>query len=119
MTTGKTVGCELCQQLHSTRCSWFQHLHQYDRLAQLARAVVSRVRVTDRSTRGNAPGLPYRRIFSLTMQEEKMKVNVKGYLICPHCGRKTKTKVIVGITKMTDFPLWCPWCKKESKVNYP
>ena len=45
-----------------------------------------------------------------------MKVNVKGYLICPHCGRKTKTKVIVGITKMTDFPLWCP---KESKVNYP
>lgn len=48
-----------------------------------------------------------------------MKVNVKGYLLCPHCGQKTKTKVIVGITKMTDFPLWCPWCKKESKVNYP
>lgn len=58
MTTGKTVGCELCQQLHSTRCSWFQHLHQYDRLAQLARAVVSRVRVPDRSARGNAPDLP-------------------------------------------------------------
>lgn len=48
-----------------------------------------------------------------------MKVNVKGYLLCPCCGQKTKTKVIVGTTKLTGFPLWCPWCKKENKVNYP
>lgn len=47
-----------------------------------------------------------------------MKVNVKGYLICPLCGKKTKTKVLVGITKMKDFPLFCPWCKKESKIDY-
>ena len=47
-----------------------------------------------------------------------MKVNVKGYLLCPCCGKKTKTKVIVGTTKMKGFPLYCPWCKKESKIDY-
>lgn len=48
-----------------------------------------------------------------------MRVNVKGYLLCPYCGKKTKTKVVVGSTKMERFPLFCPWCKREAMVNYP
>lgn len=47
-----------------------------------------------------------------------MKVNEQGFLLCPQCSRKTKTKVIPGRTKMTDFPLFCPWCKRETQVNY-
>lgn len=47
-----------------------------------------------------------------------MKVNVKGYLICPVCGKKTKVKVIVGKTELKKFPLYCPWCKTESEIDY-
>ena len=47
-----------------------------------------------------------------------MKVNVKGYLICPKCGKKTKVKVIVGRTKLKNFPLFCPWCKEETMIDH-
>lgn len=105
MTTGKTVGRELVPAAARHMADW---------LSWKPPGFESRIGQRAGMRRFSLAGA-----FSLTMQEEKMKVNVKGYLICPHCGRKTKTKVIVGITKMADFPLWCPWCKKESKVNYP
>jgi hypothetical protein len=47
-----------------------------------------------------------------------MKVNDKGFLLCPVCGGKTKTKVIPGITRLHRFPLFCPWCKRETEITY-
>jgi hypothetical protein len=47
-----------------------------------------------------------------------VEVNEKGFLICPHCGGKTKTKVHPGVTVLLHFPLFCPFCKRETEVNY-
>lgn len=47
-----------------------------------------------------------------------MKVNENGFLLCPECSKKTKTKVIPGITRVQTFPLYCPWCKRETIINY-
>lgn len=44
-------------------------------------------------------------------------VNENGYLICPKCGRKTKTKVH-SQTILRDFPLWCTWCKQQTIIEY-
>lgn len=46
-----------------------------------------------------------------------MHVNEKGYLICPYCGKSTKTKVSHD-TILRNFPLYCSWCKTEIKINY-
>lgn len=43
-------------------------------------------------------------------------INEKGFILCPHCGRKTKTKVNQE-TELKKFPLFCPWCKKETIIN--
>lgn len=45
-----------------------------------------------------------------------MQVNVKGFLVCPKCGKKTKTKVLPD-TVLRNFPLHCPWCKEETIVD--
>lgn len=45
-----------------------------------------------------------------------MKINEKGYICCPECGRKTKTKVLPE-TELKRFPLFCPWCKKETVID--
>jgi hypothetical protein len=47
-----------------------------------------------------------------------MRVNENGFLLCPECAKKTKTKVIPNVTKIRDFPLYCPWCKRETIINY-
>lgn len=47
-----------------------------------------------------------------------MLTNEKGFLLCPQCSGKTKTKVIPGTTKLKQFPLYCPWCKKETRIDY-
>lgn len=47
-----------------------------------------------------------------------MKVDEKGYILCPVCGRATKTKVVPGVTRLRSFPLYCKWCKKESNIDY-
>lgn len=46
------------------------------------------------------------------------QVTEKGYIICPHCKQKTKTKVNSD-TLLINFPLWCGWCKTESIIDYP
>lgn len=47
-----------------------------------------------------------------------MEVNSDGFLICPKCGRNTKTKVIPGITKLIKFPLYCKLCREEMIIDY-
>lgn len=49
---------------------------------------------------------------------ESVRVNEKGFLLCPICQGKTKTKVIPGATKLVHFPLYCQWCKREIIVDY-
>ena len=45
-----------------------------------------------------------------------MNINSKGYICCPQCGEKTKTKVLPE-TVLMQFPLYCQRCKKESIIN--
>lgn len=53
---------------------------------------------------------------------EKMKsdhcgfVDDIGWVHCPICGRKTRTKV-KKCTVVKDFPLFCPQCGQESIVD--
>ena len=47
-----------------------------------------------------------------------MKTTEKGFVCCPACGQKTKTKVIPGKTELKEFPLWCPWCKREFIIDH-
>lgn len=42
--------------------------------------------------------------------------NDKGFVLCPCCGKPTKVKVVAD-TVLRNFPLFCPWCKKESMVS--
>jgi hypothetical protein len=47
-----------------------------------------------------------------------LRVNRNGFLLCPGCSGKTKTKVIPGITKLVRFPLYCSWCKSEFIIDF-
>ena len=47
-----------------------------------------------------------------------MNITPSGFLCCPRCGNKTKTKVIPGTTEMKKFPLFCPWCKRVTVIDY-
>ena len=38
------------------------------------------------------------------------------WIRCPICGSKTRTKVR-NDTKLSNFPLFCPKCKKETIIN--
>ena len=44
---------------------------------------------------------------------------MKKWVFCPLCNGKTRLQII-ETTKMKDFPLFCPKCKKEMliKVNH-
>lgn len=43
-------------------------------------------------------------------------IDNQGWVHCPMCGGKTKTKV-KRATRMYFFPLFCPKCKQESIVD--
>lgn len=45
-----------------------------------------------------------------------VKTNKSGFILCPHCEGKTKTKVLPG-TKLVHFPLYCSWCKRETIID--
>jgi hypothetical protein len=47
-----------------------------------------------------------------------IKINEKGFLCCPDCGKRTKTKVRSD-SELKNFPLYCSWCKKEYVICYP
>ncbi|MDO4344989.1 MAG: cysteine-rich KTR domain-containing protein [Eubacteriales bacterium] len=38
------------------------------------------------------------------------------WIHCPVCGGKTRTKVCVD-TVLVKFPLYCPKCKKVTRIN--
>lgn len=42
--------------------------------------------------------------------------NDSRWIRCPVCGNKTRTKVYED-TVLLNFPLYCPKCKKEFRVN--
>lgn len=46
----------------------------------------------------------------------EVQVNSKGFVRCPKCGKQTKTKVLPE-TELKRFPLFCPWCKKETIID--
>lgn len=39
-----------------------------------------------------------------------------GFVLCPVCGCKTKTKIRTD-TVLENFPLFCPKCKNETLVS--
>ncbi len=45
------------------------------------------------------------------------EANKRGFILCPKCGRRTKTMVYQE-TEMISFPLWCTWCKKETIIDF-
>lgn len=45
-----------------------------------------------------------------------VKTNMSGFILCPRCEGKTKTKVLPG-TKLVHFPLYCSWCKRETVID--
>ncbi len=44
------------------------------------------------------------------------KEKTSDWIKCPVCGNKTRDKIRED-TKMTNFPLYCPKCKRESLIN--
>lgn len=38
------------------------------------------------------------------------------WVSCPLCDNKTRIKVLED-TVLINFPLFCPWCKKETVIN--
>lgn len=47
-----------------------------------------------------------------------MQTNDSGFILCPQCGKKTKTKIIPGTTVLMRFPLYCSWCHEEILIDY-
>lgn len=45
-----------------------------------------------------------------------IRIDEKGFVLCPLCGRRTKTKVYRD-TILKRFPLYCGWCKKEIIID--
>ena len=43
-------------------------------------------------------------------------IDKSGLVLCPICHSKTKTKVNKD-TKLYHFPLFCPKCKNESRID--
>lgn len=43
-------------------------------------------------------------------------IDNRGWVHCPICHSKTKTKVNED-TQMHNFPLFCPKCKQESRID--
>ena len=44
-------------------------------------------------------------------------VDLQGWVRCPVCGCKTRTKVLPD-TVLENFPLFCPKCHHETIVNW-
>ncbi len=45
------------------------------------------------------------------------KIDLQGdKIVCPKCGHATQVKIL-PTTALTDFPLFCKHCRKETIVN--
>lgn len=47
----------------------------------------------------------------------RCSVDARGWVRCPVCGCKTRTKVLPD-TVLENFPLFCPKCHHETIVNW-
>lgn len=45
-----------------------------------------------------------------------IKDNDSHWVPCPICGNRSRTKVYAD-TVLVNFPLYCPKCKKETKID--
>lgn len=70
--------------------------------------------VCDRKGGGSTPPVPTTRGVILHMDA---KVGKYGFLVCPVCGGRTKTKVLAG-TELRSFPLYCTHCKKQTVIDH-
>jgi hypothetical protein len=50
-------------------------------------------------------------------EDEDMKTNENGFLLCPKCGKKTNIKVLPN-TELKNFPLYCNRCKVATKIDH-
>ena len=48
--------------------------------------------------------------------EGKRMIDSRGFIYCPICQSKTKTKVNKD-TVLRNFPLFCPKCKQENRID--
>ena len=46
-----------------------------------------------------------------------MDQNGTKFLLCPNCGRKTRTRVRTD-TELIRFPLFCPKCRYECLITF-
>lgn len=53
-----------------------------------------------------------------TPRRDTVIASEHGFLLCPKCGKRTKTKVIPGTTQIHRFPLYCGWCHEEYIIDY-
>ncbi|MFV0414092.1 MAG: cysteine-rich KTR domain-containing protein [Oscillospiraceae bacterium] len=51
----------------------------------------------------------------MTLKELEVHVE-NGWILCPHCGCKTRTKIKAD-TILVNYPLYCPKCKRETTIQ--
>lgn len=47
----------------------------------------------------------------------RCEVDAEGWVRCPVCGAKTRTKVHAD-TRLVRFPLFCPKCRHETVIDW-
>ncbi|MGN0194426.1 MAG: cysteine-rich KTR domain-containing protein [Pseudoramibacter sp.] len=45
-----------------------------------------------------------------------MREEEKRWVRCPRCGAKTRLQLLKE-TELKDFPLFCPKCRRETRIN--
>ena len=71
-----------------------------------------------RSSEESGVSVRVRLVPPIIAKEDTMQTSEKGFILCPVCGKKTKTKVLPGTTVLKRFPLFCPWCHDEMIIDY-
>lgn len=51
------------------------------------------------------------------MRQEPRLVDADGWIHCPFCNGKTRTKVAKD-TVLKNFPLYCPKCRLETIIDF-
>lgn len=51
------------------------------------------------------------------MKDKPLLVDSDGWVHCPFCSSKTRTKVVKN-TELKNFPLYCPKCGHETMIDF-
>ncbi len=51
------------------------------------------------------------------MKDKPLPVDTDGWIHCPFCNSKTRTK-IASNTVLKNFPLYCPKCGHETMIDF-